>query len=191
MNEYEVDPLINWTSLLIGVVLGAIASWAITHVYYRRSASDLKSELDSLKRPLRLAEILDIVMSTDAAQDWNHVRPEAGQETIVLKTDVRISFKIDYLKDDVYREEWATNHPDPTTHAISCFLCFESVPLIEFVLVQVDGRRATLPRPVTWDSRVVSPVDYQVARIMEPRGRLDEYMERSGLTVAKSVTSSQ
>ncbi len=49
------------------------------------------------------------------------------------------------------------------------------------MLVSVDGGRATLPIPVTLNSKTVRALDYKVAEIIDD-GFLDEYMSRAGFT---------
>jgi hypothetical protein len=50
------------------------------------------------------------------------------------------------------------------------------------MLVSVDGHRAELPLPDS-QSTVIPRNKYILARAVDDQGTLDEYIERSGLTV--------
>lgn len=178
--------MIGWLSLLIGAVLGALASWAITHAYNRRSRRDLRSELDSLKKSLQRTEILDLVKRSDPQADWS--RDAAGDvgrnQTFTYRKDVRIHLQMNHdIQCDDFREPWANCFLHPKAIGYYCRLYFQSSMIREFILVAVDGGRGLIPAPTHPDGRI-DLLSYRVAQIVGNPNALDQYVAHSGLMVA-------
>ena len=55
-----------------------------------------------------------------------------------------------------------------------------------FILVAVDGARASLPSP-DWQSGKVHMMDYKVAKINDTLKTVDQYLARSGLEVDENT----
>ncbi len=102
--------------------------------------------------------------------------------------DLRIEHEhnTNYLHSDDFREKWANKFPN--SHASSYYfdLYYGPTRLRRFLLVHVDGGRASLPIPQ-------SPVDLRVdnaslnfARIFDNLGTLDDYFSKSGLELVDS-----
>ena len=82
-----------------------------------------------------------------------------------------------------FKEPWANKHPDPSATGYYARLYYGPTLLKTYILVSVDGGRATLPLPDR-ETLQVTPEAYFVASLFDSIGTLDQYMGRSGLTVA-------
>lgn len=104
----------------------------------------------------------------------------------VLKSDVNLRIvrkDIDFDNDIFDGEDWATKHPDSKAYKIFFSVFYNNSRIDDFMLVAVDGMRATIPMPRV-NTTVISKEDYQFAQAVNIDGkRLDEYIQRSGLSV--------
>lgn len=104
----------------------------------------------------------------------------------VLKSDVNLRIvrkDIDFDNDTFEGEDWATSHPDPKAYKIFFSVFYNNSRIDDFMLVAVDGLRATIPIPRV-GTTVISKKDYQFAQAVNIDGkRLDEYIQCSGLSV--------
>jgi hypothetical protein len=115
---------------------------------------------------------------------WSHNYPhESGDmHVFTLKSDLDIRIVMFGSDDELYQEKWATQHPDSSAHCVD-FDIYYGASLVESgFLVSVDGCRADLPQPDA-GTTVVPRRRYAIARAVDHRGSLDEYMQRAGLTV--------
>lgn len=133
---------------------------------------------------MNFEELLSFIQTT-TREDWKHVATDWAEEAF-LKEDpkLRIRCRLDTLgiHNANLQEPWANNHPDP--HATSYWYeLYNDGALIErFILVSVDGARATLPLPEA-NRRDVPYLRYKIAQIVDDQQTLDDYMGRSGLRV--------
>lgn len=173
---------------MIWFILGSFVTVLVAAIYYRRSTADLKRHIRSLNKPLRHAEILDLVQRSDPVADWQRtLAGEVGEkQTFSYRKDPRIHIQMNHeVQREDFREPWANMFLHPKATGYYCWLYFESVLICEFILVAVDGGRALLPAPSTSDGRV-SPLSYQVAQIVGDPSALDEYFAHSGLEMAQN-----
>ncbi|GAF88006.1 unnamed protein product, partial [marine sediment metagenome] len=82
-----------------------------------------------------------------------------------------------------FRAEWANKHPDPSANRRHYDIYYGASIVESFMLVSVDGARAVLPLPEA-GSTTVPVKSYELARCVDDQNTLDEYIGRSGLTVA-------
>lgn len=82
-----------------------------------------------------------------------------------------------------FHEEWANNHSDPNAERMYYDIYYAASLVESFMLVGVDGFRAYLPLPKAQTS-IVPQRAYLLARAVDHIGTLDEYLQRSKLTVA-------
>ncbi len=142
---------------------------------------------DLLQNPTH-ENILRTVLKSDAKADWVKSRTNQKQ-TVAYVRNPNLRFEMSYLDDGIQRENfkapWANRHPDPSATGFWCDLYFGQTLIQRFILVGVDGIRAMLPPPTNADGSpggtAIQPLPYQVAKIHDTPGTLDEYIQRSGL----------
>jgi hypothetical protein len=144
------------------------------------------SGLPLAQNPTR-EQILRTVMASQPT-DWARVTTNA-RTVVSFKNDANLRLQIKYsgerIQCDDFRESWATRHADPSATGYSCELFYGATLVERFILVAVDGGRALLPIPKRALSHAapdsVLPLDYQIARIFDTTGNLDDYLRWSGL----------
>ena len=132
------------------------------------------------------SEEINGILSSTTSEDWL-VSEETGAFTYKQDALLRIQQRpIDYHGDKFVGEDWATSkHPDSNAFKAIYDVYYGLSLITTKQLVNVDGGRATLPMPKI-RTTVIPWRDYAFARIVAS-DRLDEYIERSGLTVASSA----
>ena len=114
--------------------------------------------------------------------DW-HYSDEKGVFTFRADLDIRIERRLtDYECDRTFKEEWATKFPDPDAKLRLYDIYYRSSFVETFLLVSVDGHKAALPMPLP-KSKYVPKKTYDLARAVDYRATLDDYMGRAGFTV--------
>ena len=130
--------------------------------------------------------IYDDVMKTirdSECDDWLF-DDEKGIFTLRDDLDVRIERRD---PDDLlasYTEPWANNHSDLNATRVFFDIYYRSSFVETFMLVYVDGARACLPYPDA-GTTIIPFARYRLARAVDHQDKLDEYIQRSSLTVAK------
>ena len=132
---------------------------------------------------MTVKEIEEILSSTSSS-DWV-IEEELGAYT--YKQDVLLRIQkhpIDYHADKFSGEDWATTmHADSEAYRVVYDVFYGESFIETKQFVAVDGCRAFLPMP-TFGTKVIPCRDYLFAKIVAP-DTLDEYINRSGLTVSK------
>lgn len=127
------------------------------------------------------------IIEDSSPEDWTETCTGDGVCEIVYNKDINLRFIDDsgcnYIEN--FQEDWANRHPDKHAHKHDirlyyCQSCLESIPV-----VSVDGGRASLPYPDP-ETKTIPYREYKAAQIgVQGNSRLDEYIERSGLTVSR------
>ncbi len=131
------------------------------------------------------------IRDCDPQEEWEKVSTEISS-IAVNKRDVNLRLVMNYLDDgkqcDDFKEEWANRHPAPHATGYWCDTYYGATHVARNILVSVDGGRAMLPLPrqrgIDGQITEVLPFDYRVAQIFDALGTLDQYMVRSGLSLA-------
>ena len=116
------------------------------------------------------------------ANQWERV--SGNHEYAFCKEDINLrivsSLADDDIQQDDFREPWANKFPDPSARGYFYNLYYGSTLLHRFILVSVDGARASLPVPQigTMD---VTQAQWKVAEIFDGLGTLDEYAKQAGM----------
>jgi len=128
-------------------------------------------------------EEVDKILSSTSNSDWVE-NEELGAYTYRQDVLLRIQkHPIDYHADKFRGEEWATTmHADPEAYRVVYDVFYGESFIKTKQLVAVDGCRAILPMP-TFGTKEIPYRDYLFAKIVAPNN-LDEYINRSGLTVS-------
>ena len=128
-------------------------------------------------------ELLSLVVASDPISNWD-VSYSGSQVLAVYKEDpdlrIEHAHSSEYLHSDDFRENWASKFPD--SHASSYYydLYYGPTRIRRIVLVHVDGGRAILPMPQSAVDLSIEEISFNVARIFDNLGTLDDYFHRSG-----------
>ena len=130
-------------------------------------------------------EIINTVRDSDPINDWYRV-DKLSRRVTVYKPDVNLRFEVDHDEESglglAFFAEWATEFPDERAYGVNHYLWYGASLVRRFLLVSVDGGRASLPIPHSAQDLKVSRLDYVVAAIHDSGETLDEYMREAGLT---------
>jgi hypothetical protein len=136
-------------------------------------------------REMTHEELLDFVRASNPSADWKGINRSWVSE-VFLREDPRLRFRAKFTEDGVqnddFKEKWANCHPDPRATGYWYDLYYDGNLIERFLLVSVDGGRATLPAP-DWQGGKVNAMNYRVAQIHDSLGTLDQYIQRSGLEI--------
>lgn len=180
--KFCLNGMILTVTLAIATFLGGIAAvWFFWDKIRAWLAPDL------LQNPTH-ENILKTVLNSDSKADW--VMSQTNQkQTMAYVHNPDLRFEMSHLADGIqnenYKEPWANKHPDPNATGFWCDLYFSQTLIQRFILIGVDGIRAMLPPPTELNGcpggTAIQPLQYQVAKIHDTSGTLDEYIKRSGL----------
>ncbi len=134
-------------------------------------------------------EILHFITHSDPKKDWESVSYGWFCD-VFLTDDPRLRFKAKLAEEGIQNENfiasWANCFPDKKATGYWHDLYYDGNLIKRFILVSVDGARASLPTPGINDKKV-KLINYRVAQIHDDSGMLDEYMAISGLKVEKNT----
>ena len=121
------------------------------------------------------------ILAQSSQNDWI-VDDDTGAFT--YKNDLALHIKrADYDDYNSFNEPWAVRHPDSNACSVEYTVHYGSSFVDRKTLVSVDGHRATLPMPASATDLNVSSADVNFAKIVNIGDRVDEYIQRSGLTI--------
>lgn len=126
-------------------------------------------------------DIIQCILASDSKDDWR-----LYDETRYFKSNVNLRFQTNVfdrsgVHREHFKEDWATNFPDPDATSYWHDLYYGATLLHRFILISVDGARASLPVSKSRQDFSVSTLNYKVAKIHDTLGTLDQYMWRAGL----------
>jgi hypothetical protein len=131
-------------------------------------------------------EIMNYIETTSPISDW-HSSSRGNITEHFLNIDPRLRFKMSCLDDGIqmknFVEPWANRHPDPNATGYWCDLVCNGDFLDRTILVGIDGGRALVPPPEI-GTNTISKYKYFVAKVFDSQNTLDEYIQRSGLSVS-------
>ena len=144
------------------------------------------------RKPIRhmaYDEILEFLKETNAKTDWKLVKTNWAEDAF-LKEDPRLRIRARWDNEGThlreFHEPWATQYPDPNASSNWYDLSYDGQLIERFIMVSVDGARATLPLP-DFNTREVNPLIYKVAQVFDELDSLEDYMRRSKLTVQSNT----
>ncbi|NOS76865.1 MAG: hypothetical protein HOP35_02865 [Nitrospira sp.] len=155
------------------------------------AASEPSPALPRLSGTPSLTYIEQTILHSDPQEGWECVSNGVSSVRI-NKTDVNLRLEMTYADGGIQREffkaDWANRHPDPSATGYWCDIYYGSTQVFRTILVSVDGGRALLPVPrqqgVEGKMTEVLLYDYRIAQLFDSLGTVDEYMRRSGLSIA-------
>ena len=135
-------------------------------------------------RDMNFEEILNFILVTSPKDDWKIITNNWAEEAF-LKEDPRLRVLCSYddegTHNENFQEPWANAHPDRSATSYWYNLSYDGSLIDRYILVSIDGSRATLPLP-NLTTLKVKPLPYKVAEIFDRSDSLIDYMNRSGLT---------
>lgn len=130
-------------SFLGGVVLGAVASWLITHCYYLKSSAELKAELRRLSNKLRLQNTLQDFEQALESSSWHEA---TTNDSGIWVCDSNNTFQIERgERTGEFTERWTTVYPDRNSSAYPVYLKMGNVIVKEMIFISMDGGRIFVP----------------------------------------------
>ena len=134
-------------------------------------------------------ELLYFVKHSNPKADWKGISNNWISE-VFLREDTRLRFRAKFMDDgiqnDDFQDKWANCHPDPKATGYWYDLYYDGNLIDRFILVAVDGARASVPPP-NWQTGKIHMMEYKVAQIHDIIGKLDEYILRSKLEVDRNT----
>ena len=173
MSGKDIEPIV--------FVLGSISTLLFASPAIARYALPDRKPV----RHMNYDEILDFITTSNAKLDWKWIEINWAEEAF-LKEDPHLRIRV--RRDEAgirvkdFNEPWVTAHSDLTATSHWFDLSYDSALIYRFTLVSVDGEKAELPMPDP-DTLEVEPLSYKVAQIFDEHNTLDEYMNKSGLSV--------
>lgn len=184
--------------LSLATILGGAAAiwffWDKIVTRWKTSQHQAHNEQINLALNPTRNNIEKVILNSDPYEDWSY-KTESVRTVTSYKHDMNLRFEVKHVDEGVqcenFKEPWANRHPDPSATGYWCNLFYGSTLVEKFILVAVDGERAMLPVPKkgTPNARFtqVLQLDYKVAQIHDTLRTLDEYMQRSGLSVYDEI----
>jgi hypothetical protein len=127
--------------------------------------------------------VVQMFLQTDASQ-WKRV--SGHHEYAFCEEDVLLRIESSLEGEDIqqsdFRDPWANSFPDSRASGYFYNLYYGPTLLHRFILVSVDGARASLPVPQI-NTKDVTQAQWKAAEIFNGLGTLDEYAKRAGLAV--------
>ena len=117
------------------------------------------------------------ILHRAVTSDWL-VNTKKGVYTYSHDLDIRVEREPTAAEDASYVEHWACPSPGSRARKIHYNLYYRSSLVEHFTLIDVDDGAAQLPLPHHGVGLAVSSKHYDLARIVDQEGRLDEYMQR-------------
>lgn len=138
------------------------------------------------RKPIRhmsFDELLSLI-NEEAPDAWKVMHTNWAAEAF-LRSDPRLRFRKREdeagIHCDDFKEPWANKHADPRARSYWYDYLYDGNLIDRFILVDVDGHRATLPLPDA--GKKEAPIRlYRIAKIFERNDEVDDYMQRSGLS---------
>jgi len=141
-----------WVQLIIGVMIGALASWIFTFIYYRKSSlenektsNELKETITRLKKELDERNTIHKFENLIEESSWSSSRID-GIETWVCDNDQTFQIQLGEPSHG-FSESWTEVYPDPLSSEYPVMLIINGSKIKELTFVSVDGGRIFVPRP--------------------------------------------
>jgi hypothetical protein len=136
-----------------------------------------------MKKKTTKDDVLEFVrLSEPDDYDWDQ---EAGIFTYTK--DVSLRIVVDQKEDMPFREPWATQFPDGNAFRRPVFIEYALSRVQEMFFVNADGGRYMLPVPKSRTDLKITPFQYHVGKILNPRPLdLDTGLQRAGIVVQSS-----
>ncbi len=129
----------------LGVILGALSSWFITHRYYKKAAAEQKVELERLQGALRPRNTLRDFEHYVDASPW---RKQYIDDRAVWVCDADNTFQIEEGQQRrEFEERWTKVYPDKSSSAWPVYLKIGPVVVRELTFIMMDGGRIFVPMP--------------------------------------------
>jgi type II secretory pathway pseudopilin PulG len=142
----------EWIQLIIGIAIGAIASWLISYIYYRKSsqeaektANDLKDTIATLKRELNERNTIHKFENLIEESNWS-CSTINGIETWVCDDDQTFQIQLGEPSHG-FSESWTKMYPDPLSSEYPVILMIGGSKIKVLTFVSIDGGRIFIPRP--------------------------------------------
>jgi hypothetical protein len=148
----------NFIFFLLGVVLGGLVSWLISHAYYKKASSDQKQEFDRLSTALAPRTNLVDFERLLGESSWTHTTIN-GIEVWISNSDNSVQISRGDRERE-FKEPWTEKYPDKTSSLYPVYLRIGNVIIHEMSFVAVDCGRIFVPVPDVEYSETEKPRYY-------------------------------
>lgn len=132
-------------TFILGVLLGGLTSWGITHRYYKKAGDDQQRELNQLRADLRSKNTLADFQERLISDDWSKEYVE-NREVWICSADN--TFQIHESEDRrPFQEPWTKGFPNPSSTASEILLKIGPTTIQQVTFVSLDGHRVFVPVP--------------------------------------------
>ena len=125
-------------------------------------------------------EELKQLIQDSSKEDWLY---DDSKGIYTSKNDLNVTIRHERYDDPTFHtEEWANQFSHPASRLM--YDIYYGASFIEsFYFIALDEYRAEVPIPRSAEELVITRYQYSVARIVDRRDSLDQYMQRAGITV--------
>jgi len=129
----------------IGVVLGALASWYITHRYYAKASADQRAELSALTEKLKHRNTLVDFEQHLHSGEWDKEQISSKEVWVCRANN---TFQVT-LGESIsgFGEPWALKFPNKSASTCPVYLRNGNAVIKELLFVYVDEFRIFVPMP--------------------------------------------
>ena len=131
---------------------------------------------------------IDHVMGVIANAAPSDFQYDDGKGIYVYRNDVALRLELDRSLDDRdFDEPWVRKFPNPKAKVEVVRIIYGTTPVGDVYCASVDGGRFVIPYPKSRDELVLTPLKYQVGRIVNhpfPGYPFDSGLQRAGITVS-------
>jgi len=137
--------IVKIMTFIIGLILGALSSWGITHWYYKKSTKDQTHALQSLSKELKESDTLkyfELLLETSV---W---KKEFIDDNEIWISETNNTFQIhtgDHSED--FHEPWTKVYPAQDTVRCPVYLKINGTTIKQLSFIVLDGGRIFVPMP--------------------------------------------
>jgi len=130
---------------VLGVLLGGIASWGISHLYYQKSTGDLRVEMARLEERLKVRRTIDFFEEQLSLSTWTKCIFN-NREVWIADSDNALQIEQGDQKGK-FSEPWTEVYPNPYSYSYPIYLKINNVIIKQLTFISVDGGRIFVPLP--------------------------------------------
>jgi hypothetical protein len=128
---------------VLGVIIGGLISWFITHSYYAKSSKEQKELIDKLSRDLKETNTLKYFELLLEKSVWKKEYIE-HKEIWVSETDNTFQIESGEPAGE-FHEPWTKMYPDQNTTKYPVYLKINNTTIKELSFLSLDGGRIFVP----------------------------------------------
>lgn len=129
--------------LFVGVIIGGLISWYITHGYYKKSSQGQEKLIKKLSQELKEVNTLKYFEVLLEESKW---KKESVGHNEVWIAEQNNTFQIQCGRPgSEFHESWTTMYPDQNTRQYDVYLKISGTTIKELKFISLDGGRIFVP----------------------------------------------